>query len=187
MLFSSFIEGSTCTSFSSFNKTNISHHKTRNIPGVLHGIYKVSYMEYTGCPTWNIPGVLHGIYRVSYMEYTGCPTWNIPGVLHGIYNENKHTRSLNTSNNKIYQMICKIYYNENIHREYISIYNTYTVHLLHTYTVMRPDNAFSALYNNTEQRVNIRAKTQYLVFARILSFCPHTAFRPSPGFATYRE
>ena len=24
-------------------------------------------------------------------------------------------------------------------------------------------------------------------FARILSFCPHTAFRPSPGFATYRE
>ena len=59
--------------------------------------------------------------------------------------------------------------------------------LLHTYTVMRPDNAFSALYNNTEQRANIRAKTQYLVFARILSFCPHTAFRPSPGFATYRE
>ena len=52
---------------------------------------------------------------------------------------------------------------------------------------MRPDNAFSALYNNTEQRANIRAKTQYLVFARILSFCPHTAFRPSPGFATYIE
>ena len=24
-------------------------------------------------------------------------------------------------------------------------------------------------------------------FARILSFCPHTAFRPSPGFATHRE
>ena len=43
---------------------------------------------------------------------------------------------------------------------------------LHTYTVMRPDNAFSALYNNTEQRANIRAKTQYLVFARILSFLP---------------
>ena len=52
---------------------------------------------------------------------------------------------------------------------------------------MRPDNACSALYNNTEQRANIRAKTQYLVFARILKFCPHTAFRPSPGFATYRE
>ena len=45
---------------------------------------------------------------------------------------------------------------------------------------MRPDNAFSALYNNTEQRANIRAKTQYLVFARILSFCPHTAFGPLP-------
>ena len=37
---------------------------------------------------------------------------------------------------------------------------------LHCYS---PDNAFPALYNNTEQRVNIRA-----VFARILSFCPHT-------------
>ena len=59
--------------------------------------------------------------------------------------------------------------------------------LLHTNTVMRPDNAFSALYNNAEQRANIRAKTQYLVFGRILSFCPHTAFGSSPGFATYRE
>ena len=52
------------------------------------------------------------------------------------------------------------------------------INLLHTYTVMRPDNAFSALYNNTEQRANIRANK---------SICPHTAFRPSPGFATYRE
>ena len=45
--------------------------------------------------------------------------------------------------------------------------------LLHTYTVIRPDNAFSALYNNTEQRANIRAKTQYLVF------CPDTEFLPA--------
>ena len=45
--------------------------------------------------------------------------------------------------------------------------------LLHTYTVMRPDNAFSALYINTEQRANIRAKTQYLVF------CPDTEFLPA--------
>ena len=42
---------------------------------------------------------------------------------------------------------------------------------------MRPDNAFSALYNNTEQRVNIRAKTQYLVFARILRFGPLPVLR----------
>ena len=41
------------------------------------------------------------------------------------------------------------------------------VYLLHTYTVMRPDNAFSALYNNTEQRANIRANT---------SICPDTEF-----------
>ena len=47
------------------------------------------------------------------------------------------------------------------------------MHLLHTYTVMRPDNAFSALYNNTEQRANIRAKTQYLVS------CPDTEFLPA--------
>ena len=52
--------------------------------------------------------------------------------------------------------------------------------LLHTYTVMRPDNAFSALYNNTKQRANIRAKTQYLVFARILSFCRILRFGPLP-------
>ena len=38
---------------------------------------------------------------------------------------------------------------------------------------MRPDNAFSALYNNTEQRANIRAKTQYLVS------CPDTEFLPA--------
>ena len=42
--------------------------------------------------------------------------------------------------------------------------------LLHTYTVMRPDNAFSALYNNTEQRANIRANT---------SICPDTEFLPA--------
>ena len=32
-----------------------------------------------------------------------------------------------------------------------------------------------------------RISGQIRVFARILSFCPYTAFRPSPGFATYRE
>ena len=37
---------------------------------------------------------------------------------------------------------------------------------------MRPDNAFSALYNNTEQRANIRAKTQYLVFCPDIEFLP---------------
>ena len=32
-----------------------------------------------------------------------------------------------------------------------------------------------------------RISGQIRVFARILSFCPHTAFRPSPGFATYDQ
>ena len=45
--------------------------------------------------------------------------------------------------------------------------------LLRTYTVIRPDNVFSALHNNTEQRANIRAITfSYfaLVFA-LLCYC----------------
>ena len=53
--------------------------------------------------------------------------------------------------------------------------------LLHTYTVMRPDNAFSALYNNTEQRANIGHIYEYLpgywVFARILRFGPLPVLR----------
>ena len=49
---------------------------------------------------------------------------------------------------------------------------------------MRPDNAFSALYNNTEQRANIRAKTQYL-FARILRFGPLPVLRRIENFSDH--
>ena len=45
--------------------------------GVLFELYRVTYLNYTGCPIRVIQGVLFELYWVSYSSYTGFPVSSI--------------------------------------------------------------------------------------------------------------
>ena len=73
-----------------------------------------------------------------------------------------------------------MYYSVHVYIMNITVYYTPTL-LCARITHFQPCTITQSSERISGQKLSIS------YFARILSFCPHTAFRPSPGFATYIE